>query len=64
MAKLNTLPNLAQADDFYAKLLALHEGKSAEESARINARLILLLANQIGDGDILEEALQKAGGDH
>lgn len=61
MAKLNTSPNIAHADDFYAALLALHEGKSVEESARINARLILVLANQIGDLDILLEALATAG---
>ncbi len=42
---LNTKPNIAGADDFYADLLALHEGKSEKESADINARLILLRAN-------------------
>lgn len=63
MTKLTTSPNLEAADDFYARLLALHEGKSAEESACLNAKLILLLANQIGDADILAEALRKAGED-
>lgn len=40
-------------DLFYRELAALHDGKTAEESLRINAMLILLLANQIGDLDTL-----------
>jgi 5-carboxymethyl-2-hydroxymuconate isomerase len=57
---LNTEPNLAHPDDFYAALLALHDGRSSEESERINARLILLLANHIGDSAVLREALETA----
>ncbi|GLQ16402.1 DUF2783 domain-containing protein [Maritalea porphyrae] len=57
---LNTKPNIAGADDFYADLLALHEGKSEKESADINARLILLLANHIGDKQVLAHALEAA----
>jgi predicted LPLAT superfamily acyltransferase len=60
MAKLNTLPNMPVADDFYAELLKLHEGKTAAESAAINARLVLLLANHIGDTEVLREALAAA----
>ncbi len=60
--KLNTNPNLARPDDFYAELLALHEGRSKAESDAINARLILLLANHIGDRKVLTEALQAAAG--
>jgi hypothetical protein len=60
MAKLNTSANIKGADDFYAELLALHEGKSKEQSDAINARLILLLANHIGDRKILTDAMQKA----
>jgi len=36
-------------DDFYAALMAAHEGLSFEESAALNARLVLLLANRVGD---------------
>ncbi len=61
MPRLNTTPNIANADDFYAALLALHEGHTKEESDAINARLILILANHIGDGDILKQALEAAG---
>ena len=61
MPKLVTTPNIDRPDDFYAALLALHEGRSKEESDAVNARLILLLANHIGDMDVLREALDAAG---
>lgn len=38
-----------RGDDIYAALLAAHDGLSDEASARLNARLILLLANLVGD---------------
>lgn len=60
MAELNLAPNLTAPDDFYAALMAAHEGLSKHESDALNARLILLLANQIGDLDLLEEALAAA----
>lgn len=58
--KLNIDPNLANADDFYAKLIDCHEGLSKEESDGLNARLILILANHIGDIKVIEEALTLA----
>ena len=61
MPKLVTTPNIDRPDDFYAALLALHEGRGKEESDAVNARLILLLANHIGDMDVLREALDAAG---
>ncbi len=60
MPALNTDPNIPDPDGFYAELLALHEGRGKEESERINARLILLLANHIGDRAILRQALKAA----
>lgn len=57
---LNTDPNLAKPDDFYAALIAAHEGLSDDHSAALNARLILLLANHVGDMDALKEALDLA----
>jgi hypothetical protein len=36
-------------DEFYAALMSAHEGLSFEESAALNARLVLLLANRVGD---------------
>jgi hypothetical protein len=47
-------------DLFYAALLEAHEGLSPEQSARLNARLVLLLANQVGDIEVLRAALAKA----
>lgn len=67
MAKLYTKPNITDVDDFYAELLHLHEGRSKEESDALNARLILLLANHIGDRGVLGEAMSsaaQAGGGH
>ncbi|WP_323038744.1 DUF2783 domain-containing protein [Gemmobacter sp.] len=53
-------PNIADPDGFYARLILAHEGLSDDESAALNARLILVLANQIGDADILKTALETA----
>jgi hypothetical protein len=60
MASLDTSPNIAGGDDFYARLLAAHEGLAKPESDALNARLILLLANHIGDREVLDEALAAA----
>jgi hypothetical protein len=60
MAKLTTDPNLISPDDFYADLIAAHDGLSDDESEAFNARLILVLANHIGDRAILSEALKVA----
>ena len=60
MATLNSNANIARPDDFYAALLAVHEGRSKAESDAINARLILILANHIGDAEVLDEALRAA----
>ncbi len=57
MTALNTNPNIANADDFYDALLRSHEGLSKEESDTFNARLILVLANHVGDMDALNQAL-------
>jgi len=58
---LNTKPNIAGADEFYAELIKSHDGLTDEESVAFNARLILLLANHIGDRTVLSRALQIAG---
>jgi hypothetical protein len=55
---LITEPNLYSPDDFYADLLAAHEGLSDEESDALNSRLILVLANHIGDRETLTQALE------
>jgi len=60
MSTLNTYPNIDRPDDFYAELLALHEGRSKAESELINSRLILLLANHIGNRQVLSAAMRAA----
>lgn len=60
MTALITMPNIARPDDFYAELLDAHEGLSKAESDALNARLILLLANHIGNRMVLSEALKTA----
>ncbi|GGD38650.1 DUF2783 domain-containing protein [Sinisalibacter lacisalsi] len=60
MGKLILTPNIAGADDFYADLIDTHEGLSKEESDALNARLILILANHIGEREVLSEALRTA----
>lgn len=57
---LKLTPNIADPDDFYDALLAAHEGLDKAQSDALNARLILVLANHIGDRDTLFEALQTA----
>ncbi|MDH4259689.1 MAG: DUF2783 domain-containing protein [Gammaproteobacteria bacterium] len=47
-------------DDFYESLIETHRDLSDEQSAMVNARLILLLANHIGDIAILREAMKVA----
>jgi len=60
MNKLVITPNIPRPDDFYAELLTLHEGLSKAESDAVNARLILILANHIGDREVLSEAMAAA----
>lgn len=62
MSTLTTTPNIARPDDFYAALLATHEGLSKAESDALNARLVLILANHIGDVEVLARALELAKG--
>lgn len=51
---------LSDPDAFYQALIELHEGLDAEQSHRLNARLILLLAEQVGDEGKLWELLRAA----
>ncbi len=49
--------NMADPDAVYAAIIEAHAGLSEAESAALNARLVLLLANHIGDAEVLREAL-------
>lgn len=57
---LNLAPNISDPDGFYDELLAVHQGMDSAESAALNARLILILCNHIGDRDVLRQALTAA----
>jgi hypothetical protein len=60
MTTLFTDPNLPDADGFYEQLIATHHGLSDADSALVNAKLVLLLANHIGDPAVLAQALAAA----
>ena len=57
---LNLEPNIAQPDDFYEALISIHRDLTPEQSAKVNAKLILVLANHVGDMHVLRQALEAA----
>ncbi|MEO0772813.1 MAG: DUF2783 domain-containing protein [Pseudomonadota bacterium] len=60
MTDLILTPNLERGDDFYEALLKAHDGLDEAEIHKLNARLILILANHIGTQATLEQALEAA----
>ena len=54
--------NLADADEVYEQLIALHAHRSPEESLRLDARLLIALFNHIGDVEVITEAIELAAG--
>jgi hypothetical protein len=71
MSRLRTQPNFGRpgvrhrhaytpGDDFYELLIEGHRGLSDEQSELMNARLVLLLANHVGDLRVLREAIEAA----
>ena len=60
---LNTNPNIVTPDDFYEELIELHRDLTEEQSALVNAKLVLLLANHVGDLAVLREAMRAARDD-
>ena len=64
MAELETETRLPDPDAAYRSLIEAHRGLSDEDSAAFNTRLVLLLANHVGDADVLAAAIavaKKAG---
>jgi hypothetical protein len=57
MGKLNTDMNLADGDAVYAALVKMTEGLDDAAAQKAMAKLVLLLANHIGDADVLSEAM-------
>ena len=60
MARLRIESNIAAPDDLYEALLDAHRGLTLAQSQALNARLVLLLANHVGDVDVVREALARA----
>jgi len=57
---LDTTPRLADPDALFALLVEAHRGLDADASRRLDARLVLLLANHIGDMEALRQAIALA----
>lgn len=60
MTALIRHPNLDRVDDVYERLLAMHEGLDEAQSLKVSARLILVLANHIGNSDVVLSAIALA----
>ena len=60
MTQLNIEPNFSDADEFYEALIDSHRELTLEQSHQMNAKLVLLLANHIGDLAVLKDAMQRA----
>ena len=57
---MKTHLNFHDADAFYEALMDAHHGLSRDDSEALNARLVLLLANQVGDGATLRACIAAA----
>ncbi len=57
---LDTAPKLADPDAVFVTLVRAHHDLSPEESRRLDAALVLLLANHVGDAVVLEQAIELA----
>lgn len=57
---MNVEPNIPDPDGFYAALVAANEGLDSEKSALFMSRLVFLLANQVGDQQVLLDCLAAA----
>ncbi len=60
MERLVTNANIAQPDLVYQCLIDMHAGRSDAESLQLNAKLILILLNHIGDERVIFEAIDLA----
>jgi len=59
---LNLEPNLIDPDGFYEELIACQRDLSDDEAEMFQARLLLVLANHVGDRQVLSEAMRVASG--
>ena len=60
---LSTSSNFTKPDDAFRAIVEAHRGLSDAQSADLDAALVLILANHIGDLDVLREAIALANGE-
>ncbi len=60
MNTLNIEPNLKDFDAFYEVLIDSHRDLTTAQSHEMNSKLVLMLANHIGDMNVLRDAMQRA----
>jgi Protein of unknown function (DUF2783) len=60
MNSLNIEPNMKDFDAFYEALIDSHRDLTTTQSHELNAKLVLMLANHIGDVNVLRDAMQRA----
>lgn len=58
--RLETEPRFPDPDGFYEALMEAHRGLDPAASRRLDAKLVILLANHIGDAEVLREAIALA----
>jgi hypothetical protein len=59
-SKMNIESNLQNPDEFYEAWLNAHDGLDQTESFELNARLVMLLANQVGDFSVILQCIKAA----
>lgn len=57
---VNSMNLESNGDEFYSALMEAHEGLDDDQSNRLNARLVLIMANAIGDTQTLKTILKQA----
>jgi hypothetical protein len=57
---LNRQPNIADPDDFYRELIDSQRGLSDAQAEMLTTKLVLILANHVGDRELLREAMALA----
>jgi hypothetical protein len=60
MSTLDLSPRLTDPDGLFEALVEAHRGLAADASRRLDARLVLLLANHIGDPEVVRQAIAEA----
>lgn len=58
--KLSTSSNFARPDDAFRMIVEAHRGLQDDASHALDTALVLILANHIGDSDVLREAIALA----